>query len=582
MLVYRFAVATAVATYLLILIGGLVHGTGSSLACPDWPTCYGTLMPKMEGGVLVEHSHRIAAGSVVVLTVVLAGLLTASRAPAARRLRPFGWLAVALVIAQALLGGITVLLRLPTPISTAHTATSLLFFLTVLYIAARSRPAVAAAATVAAPAVVPRLALVAAVAVYFQMVLGGLVRHSGAALACTDVPLCRGSLWPDAHPTVLIQALHRLNAVAVGGLVIASAIVTFRRAARPSLKLLAAAAPILVGVQIWLGLRSVLTFLDLATVESHLAVATALLAVLALTVLGARPDAQPSFPRPSWIADLVQLAKPRITGLVVITFVGGLWLAPGTIAHWRAIMTLIGTALLVAASNTLNMYLERDIDPLMDRTRDRPLPRASLSPETALAFGAALACVAVPLVFLGSNLLTGILGLFALGSYVGVYTPLKRHSAIALFVGAVPGALPPLMGWTAVTGRLDAPGLALFAILFLWQIPHFLAIAIYRAADYARAGFKVLPLTISARATRATIVIFSAVLVLATVLLEPLRVAGLPYLVCAALLGAVFIGWAAAGFRRAAAGAWARSLFLYSIVYLTLLFVALVIDRTFA
>jgi heme o synthase len=584
MLVYRFAVATAVATYLLILIGGLVHGTGSSLACPDWPTCYGTFMPKMEGGVLFEHSHRIAAGTVVILTLALAALLTASRDPAARRLRPFGWLAVGLVIAQALLGGITVLLRLPTPISTAHTATSLLFFLTVLYIAVRARPPalVPATAPAAAPPVVARLALVATVAVYFQMVLGGLVRHSGAALACTDVPLCRGSLWPDAHPTVLIQALHRLNAVAVAVLVLASAVVTLRRASRPSLRFLAVLAPILVGLQIWLGLRSVLSFLDLATVESHLAVATALLAVLVLTVLAARPLAQPSFPGPSWFRDLIELAKPRITGLVVITFVGGLWLAPGRIAHWRALMTLIGTSFLVAASNTLNMYLERDIDPLMERTRDRPLPRASLSPETALAFGAALACVAVPLVFLGSNLLTGILGLFALGSYVAVYTPLKRHTGIALFVGAVPGALPPLMGWTAVTGRLDAPGLALFAILFLWQIPHFLAIAIYRTADYARAGFKVLPLTISARATRATIVTFSAGLVLATILLQPLRVAGLPYLVCASLLGAVFMAWAVAGFRRAAAGPWARSLFFYSIVYLTLLFVALVIDRTIA
>src|SRR5580704_5806319 len=163
MLVYRFAVATAVATYLLILIGGLVHGTGSSLACPDWPTCYGTLMPKMEGGVLVEHSHRIAAGTVVVLTLVLAGLLTASRDPAQRRLRPFGWLAVALVFAQALLGGITVLLRLPTPISTAHTATSLLFFLTVLYIAVRSRPASAVEAPSALSGPAITLALISAV-----------------------------------------------------------------------------------------------------------------------------------------------------------------------------------------------------------------------------------------------------------------------------------------------------------------------------------------------------------------------------------------------------------------------------------
>jgi len=140
MLVHRFAILTAAATFLLILIGGLVHGTGSSLACPDWPTCYGTMMPKMEGGVAVEHSHRLAAGTVVVLTLLLATLLARSARPEHRSLRRVGWLAVALVFAQALLGGITVLLRLPTPVSTLHTATSLLFFSTTLYLAARTRP----------------------------------------------------------------------------------------------------------------------------------------------------------------------------------------------------------------------------------------------------------------------------------------------------------------------------------------------------------------------------------------------------------------------------------------------------------
>src|SRR6266498_2632441 len=580
--VHRFAVATAVATYLLILIGGLVHGTGSSLACPDWPTCYGSLMPKMEGGVLIEHSHRLAAGTVVILTLALAGMLTAaaSKDAALRPLRPFGWLAVGLVFVQALLGGITVKLRLPTPISTAHTGTSLLFFLTVVYIAVRSRPVPAIARQVPPPAV-PRLALVATVAVYFQMLLGGLVRHSGAALACTDVPLCRGSLWPDAHPTVLIQALHRLTGVAVALIVFASSIVTMRRAgARRDLRALAVVAPVLVLVQIALGLRAVTSFLDLATVEAHLAVATALLATQVLIVLRADPTVVPGRIRLEWFASMVRLGKPRITGMVVITFLGGLWLAPGDIAHWRTIMTLIGTALLVAASNALNMYLERDADALMERTRDRPLPRAIVSPEAALAFGAGLACVGIALVFLGSNLLTGLLGLLAIAGYEAVYTPLKRTSGAALFVGAVPGALPPLMGWTAVTGHLDAPGLALFAVLFLWQIPHFLAIATYRAADYARAGIKVLPLTVSVRVTRVTMFVFSVVLVAVTMALEPLRVAGPRYAVVATVLGAVFIGWAAAGFRRAAENRWARSLFLYSIVYLTLLFVALVVDRT--
>jgi protoheme IX farnesyltransferase len=583
MLVHRFAIATAFATYLLILIGGLVHGTGSSLACPDWPTCYGTMMPVMEGGVLVEHSHRLAAGTVGILTLALAVMLTRSPTPEHRRLRPFGWLAVALVVVQILLGAITVLLRLPTPVSTAHTATSLLFFLAVLYIAVRSRPAstVEAAAPLSGPATV--LAILSAVAIYFQMVLGGLVRHSGAALACTDVPLCRGSIWPVAHPTVLIQALHRLNALVAGGLVLASSIVTYRDAhARRDVRALAVIAPVLVVVQIALGVRAVQTFLDLATVEAHLAVATALLATLALVVLRGRPGAVPAPWRLSWLADVVRLAKPRITGLVIATFLGGLWLAPRPIERWRALMTLVGTVLLVAGANTFNMIMERDVDPLMERTRDRPLPRGAVSPELALVFAASMSCAALPLLFLGGNLLTGVLGFIALGSYVGVYTPMKRHSGAALFVGALPGAMPPLMGWTAVTGHLDAPGLVLFAILFLWQIPHFLAIAIYRATDYANAGFKVLPASISERATRLTIVGFSIALVAATLLLEPLRVAGLRYLGVATLLGAIFIGWGAAGFRRTEARPWARSLFLFSIVYLTLLFVALAIDRTVA
>jgi protoheme IX farnesyltransferase len=586
MLVYRFAIATAVATYLLILIGGLVHGTGSSLACPDWPTCYGTMMPRMEGGVLVEHSHRLAAGTVVILTLALAVMLTRGATPEQRRLRPFGWLAVGLVVAQALLGGITVMLRLPTPISTAHTGTALLLFLTVLYIAARSRPASALAppaASLTGAATV--LAILSTVAVYFQMVLGGLVRHSGAALACTDVPLCRGSLWPAAHPTVLIQALHRLNALVVGALVVASSIATLRAARagrRRDLRALAWLGPLLVVVQIALGVRAVQTFLDLATVEAHLAVATALLATQALVVLRGRPGAVPAPWRLAWLADVVRLAKPRITGLVIVTFLGGLWLAPGPIERWRALMTLVGTVLLVAGANAFNMIIERDVDPLMERTRDRPLPRGAVSPELALVFGASLACASLPLLLLGGNLLTGFLGCLALGSYVGVYTPMKRRSGAALFVGALPGAIPPLMGWTVVTGRIDLPGLVLFAILFLWQIPHFLAIAIYRAADYARAGFKVLPSAISERATRLTIVSFSVVLVAATILLEPLRVAGTRYMLAATLLGAVLIGWAAAGFRRTAARAWARSLFFFSIVYLTLLFVALAIDRTVA
>ncbi len=222
-------------------------------------------------------------------------------------------------------------MRLPTPISTAHTATSLLFFMTVLYIAVRSRP-ISAAAAAATPSS-SRLALITAVAVYVQMVLGGLVRHSGAALACTDVPLCRGSLWPHAHPTVLIQALHRLNAVAVACLVLASSIVTLRRATRPALRAAGRhrAAPRRRSRSGW-GFAPCSRSSSSSPSRVTWRWRPRFSATMVLTVLAARPDGLPSFPGLAWFRAVVALAKPRITGMVIITFAGGLWLAPGQIA----------------------------------------------------------------------------------------------------------------------------------------------------------------------------------------------------------------------------------------------------------
>jgi protoheme IX farnesyltransferase len=476
-------------------------------------------------------------------------------------------------------------------VSTAHTATSLLFFMTTLYLAVRSRPAAHRPAPALGP--MPRevslgvnVALITAVCVYFQMVLGGLVRHSGAALACLDVPFCSGGLWPDAHPTVLVQALHRLGALTVAVAVALSAIVNVRATAgRPGLRTLALAGPVLVGIQIWLGIHSVTSFLDLATVEAHLAVATALLAsqiglALGLGTRYGAGEVAAQRPWPAAIRDLITLVKPRITGMVIATFSGGMWLAPGHLPRWRMITTLLGTTLIVGAANALNMLIERDIDGLMERTRHRPLVEKRLPPAAALVFGTSLAAIALPLLLLAGNALTGVLGGLAFVAYVAIYTPMKRTSAAALFVGAVPGALPPLMGWTAITGHIDAGALALFGIMFLWQIPHFLAIALYRSEDYGRAGFEILPLVVGERPTRIVIVAFSAALVATSLVLEPLHIAGLLYSAVAALLGAGFIAWGLAGFRQAANRVWARSLFLASLVYLTLLFVALVLDHT--
>ncbi|MEZ4468518.1 MAG: protoheme IX farnesyltransferase [bacterium] len=169
--------------------------------------------------------------------------------------------------------------------------------------------------------------------------------------------------------------------------------------------------------------------------------------------------------------DLLALAKPSVTMLVVITTAGGLWLAPGSLSWAALFATLAGTVLVVAAANTLNCWWERESDKHMARTKGRPLPAGRMRPATALALGIGLSLVSVPLLTALVNPLTGMLAAIALFSYVLVYTPMKQHSPHAVIVGAIPGAMPPLMGWTAVTGQIDLAGLILFGVLFIWQIP---------------------------------------------------------------------------------------------------------------
>lgn len=282
------------------------------------------------------------------------------------------------------------------------------------------------------------------------------------------------------------------------------------------------------------------------------------------------------------LRDLIALGKPRITMMVLITTAGGIWLAPTPLHLARAIVTLVGVALVVAAANAFNMYLERDVDALMTRTKNRPLPAGRLQPEVAIGFGLFCAVTAVPIVRYAANPLTGELALASLLLYVFAYTPLKRRSTWALVVGAVPGAIPPLMGWTASTGRIDAPGLAIFAVLFVWQIPHFIAISIFRADEYARAGLKVVGVVHGVDGARWRIVAWSLAQFAASLAVLQSGVGGRFYEGAAFALGAVLISLCGLGLRtmtRQKTHRWARWFFLYSLVYLPVLFAALVIGR---
>ncbi len=287
-------------------------------------------------------------------------------------------------------------------------------------------------------------------------------------------------------------------------------------------------------------------------------------------------------PRPAPLAvarDVFALAKPRLALLVLCTAAGGMWLAPGQRDVLSAVALLLGTALVVGSANALNNFLERDLDARMRRTRDRPLPAGRLEPWVAVAVGLGLPAVALPALALFTNSLTATLAALALFTYVVVYTPMKQRSAGALFVGAIPGAIPPLMGWTAATGRLDAGGLALFAILFCWQLPHFLAISLYLKEDYARAGLKVFALVHGDRATKVWAAATSLALVPVSLLLVHLELAGRLYGATAVVLGTGMGAYALSGlWQPSAANRWARNFFLFTLAYLTLLFAALLVN----
>jgi len=275
---HRFAVATAVATFALLVIGGLVHATGSSLACPDWPLCSGQLFPRMEGGVLYEHGHRLAALTVATLTAALATLVFRRRREPG--LRALAALAVVLVLFQASLGAITVLYRLPLLVSASHLATSMAFFSLVIYMAWRLRPAATAPAPSPVPAGARRVAGIAVAATYLQIVLGAFVRHTGAGLACNvRIPLCEGALWPAWGPARLHMA-HRLLGVAVALLVVAAAAAALRalpRGARLA-RAIAWAAPVVVLLQVAAGFWTVTSFISVPVVTLHVALGAALLA----------------------------------------------------------------------------------------------------------------------------------------------------------------------------------------------------------------------------------------------------------------------------------------------------------------
>jgi protoheme IX farnesyltransferase len=278
--------------------------------------------------------------------------------------------------------------------------------------------------------------------------------------------------------------------------------------------------------------------------------------------------------------DFLALTKPRLNLLVLMTTLGGLYLAaPDGVGLVLLAHTLIGTALVAGGAAALNQVWERDTDALMRRTSRRPLPGGRLGIVEGAWFGIALSAIGLLDLALKVNAAAALVAAATLVSYVLVYTPLKTRTQLSTLVGAIPGALPPLIGTAAASGGITLTGIVLFGIVFFWQMPHFLAIGWLYRDDYGRAGIPLLPvLEPDGRRTGQQALLYSAVLWPVSITPVMVGLGGLLYTVIATALGLVFIGVAAL-FARERSVATARRLFLFSILYLPLLWAALVVDR---
>ena len=607
----RLAAITLVTTLALVTIGVAVRATDSGLACPHWPGCFdGQFLPALDDGfnVWIEWLHRSVAALIGVLILVMGATALRDHRDRASLLWP-SVAAVLLVGFQAWLGRETVRLGNSGESVTAHLAAAMVLVGLLTYLVVRAA-APARRLTSIRTQRFTLLASFSAASIFALLLFGSHVTAQNAALVFLDWPLMNGRALPALEgvaPTAHI--LHRWVGVIVGVIVALLAISALRtrRTDRVVVRL-AVLIAVLYPLQAVVGGLQVLTFLDEWTQVAHVALGAAIwtgavaLAVVSYYGVGsvttepgsARPDAAPVDPsartRADSIRSYVALTKPRIIELLLVTTVPAMVLATREVpgiepGHWTwlTFWTLVCGTLAAGSANAINQYLERDIDVLMNRTRRRPLPAHTVAPDRAMVFGIVLGAVSIGAMAWFVNLLAAFLTLLAIAFYVVVYTIiLKRSTTQNIVIGGAAGALPPVIGWAAVTGSVGVPALLLFAIVFYWTPPHFWALALRIRKDYAAAGVPMLPVVRGIPETARQIGLYTILLVAISFVFAAVAQMGLVYLVAAAVLGVIFLWqafrlWQVADSEdRSTAGA--IRLYRYSISYLSLLFAAIALD----
>lgn len=613
------------AIFALIFVGGMVKSTESGLAVPDWPTSFGYGMfempySMMKGGVVYEHGHRQFAAVVGILTFILG--LWIPMVEKRDWLRLLGFIACVVVVLLGLLGGLTVKLKLPIAVSTLHGVLAQLYLIVSIMIAyslSRERALRVAERPTVEAVRLGRASLWVIAALFLQLILGALMRHSESGLAIPDFPSMGGTWLPAFNeawmnsvnslradlqlpPVTMFQASIHL-AHRLGALLVVAAIVLLHIRMNPlrqqfhkasiTLRMLDAALAlqlILAAYTIWSHRNPVITSL-------HVAVGALMFGITTLCALRSFPvnmlaptPSTPSTPAQpvtsaitvSKFSLYLQQTKPRIVQMVLVTATLGYFLAKGRISSWLGLLAmLVGTGLSAAGSAALNNFLERDVDARMKRTRHRALPSGQIEPAAALAFGIVLVLLGVTINLVAVNMLAALLTLVTAFLYVLVYTPLKRLTWLNTSIGAIPGALPPMIGWAGSTGSLDIGAWILFLILFAWQHPHFYAIAWLYREDYRQGGFQMLSVVDpTGRRCFRHALIFTVGLVLVSLLLATTGHAGVVYALGAVLIG-IYMLASCLGLLNTGTEADARKVLIASVIYLPLLLLFILADAGF-
>ncbi len=603
----KLSIATAASTFGLIAVGGLVRATKSGLGCgEDWPHCNGRLIPRLENlTTAIEFSHRFFA----TVVVLLIGALLAAAWRGHRNVARIFWPAAAalgLVIGQSILGAVVVGQRLHPATVTLHLAVAMILFATLLYGVVNAfciRRAEKGVTDAVVRRSYARLATWSSGVTFLLILVGAYVRGENAGLAFADWPLMNGRLIPQLGQHATAHFLHRLLALGAGLIVIALVWRAWRREPRETaIRALSATLAGLYLAQVMVGAANVWSRLSEAAIVAHVALgaltwgASATLAFVSRNLSKRADECFPELREPvreraerSWrrarerTAVYFQLTKPRIIVLLLITTVPAMIIAArGLPSGWLVLATLFGGTLAAGSANAINCFYDRDIDERMARTRRRPLPSHRLQPELALEFGIVLGVVSFVWLARTVNLLAALLAVGAILFYVFVYTiGLKRSTPQNIVIGGAAGAVPVLVGWAAVTGRVEIPALALFSIIFIWTPPHFWALALRYERDYREAGVPMMPVVAGKRSTQRQILLYSLILFGATIAFAPIGRMGALYVASAFALGAAFV-WHAARLWRSGTMRAAMSLFRFSIIYLALLFASMAVDRLIA